>query len=77
MLALERSCGGEAEMDCFDGLDIKTIIGGWFSGFGRKAGAELVRSRPRRRARAAIAKLALRQSEVVKMTCLFDGYIKR
>ena len=76
MLALERSRGGETEMDSFDGLDIKTITGDWFSGFGRKAGAELV-SRPRRRACATTAKLVLRQSEVVKKTYSFDGYIKR
>ena len=41
MPASERSCGGQAETDGFDGLGLKTISGGWFPGFGRKTGGGL------------------------------------
>ena len=41
MPASERSLGGQAEMDGFDGLGLKTISGGWFPGFGRKTEGEL------------------------------------
>ena len=41
MLASERSRGGQAETDDFDGLGLKTISGGWFPGFGRKTGGGL------------------------------------
>ena len=36
--ASERSRGGQAEMDGFDDLGLKTITCGWFSCFGRKTG---------------------------------------
>ena len=39
--ASERSRGGQAETDDFDGLGLKTISGGWFPGFGHKTGGGL------------------------------------
>ena len=41
MPASERSRGGQAKMDGFDGLGLKAISGGWFPGFGRKTGGGL------------------------------------
>ena len=37
----ERSRGGQAELDGFDGLGLKTISSGWFPGFGHKTGGGL------------------------------------
>jgi len=39
--ASARSRGGQAEMDGFDGLGLKTISGVWFPDFGRKTGGGL------------------------------------
>jgi len=36
VLSSERSRAGQAEMDGFDGLGLKTITGGWFPDFGHK-----------------------------------------
>ena len=76
MPSSERSRGGQAKMDSFDCLGLKTITGGWFPSFGCETMGGLHAVKVRRRTRGAIMKLASRRSEVVKAACLSDAPIK-
>ena len=73
MLASERSRGGQAEMDDFDGFGLKTISGGWFPGFGCKTrgglGAVKVRAEGTRRH----LQTCLRRREVKEEPCPSDA----
>ena len=76
MPASERSRGGQAEMDGFYGLGLKTILVVGFPVSAAKPGADLARSKSGRRARGVISELASRRREVVEEPCPFDTSIK-
>ena len=70
MPSLERSRGGQAEMDGLSSLGLNPGLG--LNTVGASGAAGLAR----RRARGAITKLTLRRSEDVKVACPFDGPVK-
>lgn len=73
--ASERSRGGQAETDDFDGLGLKTISGGWFPSFGHKTGGGLgaakVRADVTRRHREACIEAKRSREGRTSVRCLY------
>ena len=75
--ASERSRGGQAETDDFDGLGLKTISGVWFPGFGRKTegglGAVKVRAEGTRPHLRACFEAKRSQRGAVPVQCFYKN----